>query len=154
MALSGETRSAMLGVVAGMRSQLPLALLSIRSAAEHDGRRWMGVLASPAAKAVLGALAAGELVGDKLPVVPNRLKLGPFLGRLVFGGVAGSVLAARASDDVIVGAAAGVTGAVIGTMVFSNARVILTRTTGLPDAVFAVAEDGLAILLGLRAVKG
>lgn len=156
-----ERRAAMLGVVAGMRSQLPLALMALvagggepEEAATSGGegsRR--SVLRSPAARIALGAVAVGEIVGDKLPMTPSRLAPGPFLGRLAFGALVGGVFAARAGGEAMVGAAAGGTGAVIGTIAFGEARVALARLTGLPDWPWAIAEDALAVGLGLAALR-
>ncbi|MBA2598140.1 MAG: DUF4126 family protein, partial [Chloroflexia bacterium] len=92
-------RAAGLGVVAGLRSQLPLALLALAA-----GRGYFNVgahaplrlLGEPVARRVLGLAAIGEFVGDKLPMTPSRLSPGSFAGRLLFGGLAGAAVAAEA----------------------------------------------------------
>lgn len=149
-----ELRAAMVGVASGMRSQLPLALLAWTSGpgAANTDASWPP-LRSPLARAVVTALAVGELIGDKLPMTPSRLQPAPFLGRLAFGAFAGGLLAARSGGEAMAGAAAGGTGAVIGTIAFGEARLALTRVTGLPDPVWAVAEDALAIGIGLAALR-
>jgi len=145
-----DPRAAMLGVVAGMRSQLPVALLALAAGGREPG----GWLASPAARIVLAVVAAGELIGDKLPTAPSRLEPLPLLGRVAFGAVAGGLLSTRLGGEAMPGVGAGATGAVVGTIAFGEARLALTRLTGLPDVVFAVAEDALAVGLGLAAVRG
>lgn len=151
-----ERRAAALGVVAGTRSQLPMALLSLLT---PDGKRaesvttpTAGFLRSPLARTILMAAAAGEMIADKLPIVPSRLAPGPFLGRALFGAIAGAALVDRSGGDRMVGAAAGCTGAVIGTVLFGHLRVELVRLTKLPDLPFALAEDLLAVLLGRWAI--
>src|SRR3712207_6737063 len=56
-------------------------------------------LATPRVATGIAALAAMELVADKLPGVPNRTDAGPLLGRVVAGGVIGAALAAVAGAD-------------------------------------------------------
>lgn len=150
-----ETRAAFMGVAAGMRSQVPIALLAWQKwgTGPSPQQRPPGLFGSPAVRALVTALAAGELVGDKLPATPSRLRPAPFLGRLAFGALAGGLLATRAGGQAMAGAAAGGTGAVIGTIAFGEARVALTRLTGLPDPLWAVAEDAVAVALGLAALR-
>lgn len=143
------------GVVAGMRSQLPLALLALdlRSETERQDRRWpLALLRSRPALPLLGLAAVGELVGDKLPTTPSRLSPAPFVGRLVFGGLAGAAMAARAGSDRAVGGGLGVAGAALGSVIFARIRTSLPRATGTPDLPWALVEDGLAIGLGRSSV--
>ena len=72
-----------LGVVAGLRALSAPALLSRRLA--RPPVRWRAdptrLLASERTARVLGILAVGELVGDKLPFIPARTEPLPLLGR-------------------------------------------------------------------------
>src|SRR4051812_27915264 len=94
----------LLGAVAGLRSQLPGALLAlaVRQGMLPQGRRiplrWLSARwGLPGA-----ALAAGgELIGDKLPVTPSRLAPAPLIGRLVSGGAAGIAIADATSQSAI-----------------------------------------------------
>ncbi len=143
-------RSAALGVVAGMRSQMPLALLSY--AANHGRFPTSGpplsILSHPATQAVTAIAAAGELVGDKLPMTPSRLERGPLFGRLVIGSVAGAAIAKQAGQPWLGGAIAGASGAAVGAFAGYHLRRALGRATRLPDPLFGAAEDAFAIGLG------
>lgn len=149
-------RAALLGAVAGMRTQLPLALLA------HEARQGrvaaradlpLALLRSPLAFPLLAASAAGELVVDKLPIAPSRLAPGPFFGRVVFGGLAGAVLAREAEQSAVAGAAAGAVGAALGAGTGYHTRVTLGRVTGVPDPVWGGLEDLVALALGSLAVS-
>jgi len=145
--------AAALGVVAGMRSQLPLALLSL-AAGQHDSRQESlpKALYSPKVSALLLVNAAGEIVVDKLPFTPSRLIPGSLIVRASIGGLAGSLVAREAGIEPIRGAALGATGALIGSYAGYGARTGLVAASGLPDPLVAVLEDVVAVALGSYAV--
>ena len=146
----------LLGIVAGMRSQLPLAMLAVAAGrgdfAKTTGRPWNLLRTRPALLG-LGGSAIGEIVVDKLPVVPSRLAPAPLAGRTVFGGAAGAVVAKKAGGSVPFGAGIGALGALAGSYAGYHARTYLARTTGRPDAFWAGLEDALAIALGVFATR-
>lgn len=145
-----------LGVTAGMRSQIPLALLAFRvhrAAVNNSLAPPLHLLRRRGVVIGLGLSAVGEVVGDKLPVVPSRLRPGPLAGRLGFGGVAGGVLARGAGDSAWLGGALGALGALSGSLAGYTARAQAHRVTGLPDSLFAVLEDGIALTVGLLALS-
>lgn len=147
--------AALLGVVGGIRSQAPLALLG---AANTHGRFAEGgpavlaLLRSTRVKTGLTLAAAGELVGDKLPFAPSRLSPGPFAGRLLFGGLAGAATFADGGRAPLAGAALGAAGAAAGAAGGYVARDTLTRATPVPGPVWAVVEDAVALVLGVVAI--
>lgn len=144
---------ALIGVVAGMRSALPGALLL--RAARRDGRE--DRLPGPVGRGPLGGslplAAIGELVADKLPATPSRLDPGPFGGRLVSGALAGMGLARLAGRSPVTGGLLGTLGAAAGAYAGYQLRRLAVARTGLPDPAVAVAEDALAVGLGLLAVR-
>ena len=103
--------------------------------------RWLG---TPKAALVFKFLAAGEIIGDKLPMTPNRIDPGPLFGRLLFGGITGAALCAADGKRAAAGAAIGVLAAGTSAFGFYHLRQWADRTTGLPDPVVAVAEDAIA----------
>lgn len=149
-------RFALLGVATGMRSMAaPSQLsryLSARRARRGDGSV-TGVLRRPGVSAALKVAAAGEMVVDKLPIVPHRVTPGPLFGRLVFGAMAGAVCAELNERPRAVGAFLGGGGAVLGALLGYHARRALTRRAGLPDLPVALAEDALAIRLARMGVS-
>ena len=125
-----------LGVVAGMRTQLPLALLALAARegtfAAQAGAP-LNVLRAPAALPLLAASAVGEIVVDKLPFTPSRLASGPLLGRLACGGIAGAAVAREAGFPARRGAAIGAAGAGIGALAGYPRGATLGRASGVPD---------------------
>jgi uncharacterized membrane protein len=98
--------------------------------------------------------SAGELVGDKLPRTPSRLKPPVFAARLV----GGAAIGVEATGDAgrrgrTLGALAGVAGAAAGTWLGAKARIALPRRTGTPDLLWAGIEDVAAIALGAATVR-
>lgn len=146
-------RAAALGVVAGMRSQLPLALLSL-AAHQHDRdqQNLPEALTSPKVTALLLANAAGEIVVDKLPFTPSRLIPGSLVVRAGLGALAGALLSRSAGQEPVKGAAVGAAGALAGSYAGYTMRAGLVETTGWPDPLFAVLEDVAALAIGSYAV--
>jgi uncharacterized membrane protein len=150
-----RTRSAALGFVTGLRSQMALALLAqavARADVPGDGTRPFRLLAHPAVRGLLAAASVGELVGDKLPVIPSRLEAGPLAGRLALGAAAGALAGRSAGTGGVTGAALGAVGAAAGSSAGYHLRALLTRRTPVPDAVWAVAEDVAAYRLARGAL--
>ena len=131
------SRAAVLGFAAGLRTFTPLAALAIR------GRLRGG----EAIRRGLPLLAAGEWIGDKSPKAPPRTSTAPLVGRAVSGAVVGTVLGGRR------GAVIGALVAVAGSYAGQYGRAALGRATGKPDAMFAVAEDGLTTALSAIASR-
>jgi uncharacterized membrane protein len=154
--LSPPVRALLLGVVTGIRSSMAVALLAVETERSgfDPGGRLARRLASPGA--VAGALlaAGGELVVDKLSITPSRLSAGPFLGRLVTGGMVGAAVHHDAGHPGLVGVMLGALGAGVGATVATKARTALADRTGVPAPLLGAAEDLVAIGLGLAAVAG
>lgn len=146
-----------LGFVAGLRSQLPFALLA---AAANQGRFAAGaagplaLLRSRNTVIGLGLSAAGEMVGDKLPMTPSRLDPLPLAGRIGIGGAAGAAVAREAGRAVGLGAGLGAAAAALGAFGGYRLRAAAAEATGLPDPLVAVVEDALAIGIGLASLPG
>ncbi|MFT4041032.1 MAG: DUF4126 family protein [Thermomicrobiales bacterium] len=145
--------AAILGTVAGLRSQLPLALLVLaarRNPALADALP--APLRHPMAPAVLTASAIGEIVVDKLPFTPSRLQPGSLIVRSGLGGLAGALLLRSRNESTRAGAIIGAAWALAGSFAGYYVRTGIVRKTHLPDPLVAVAEDGAGIALGLHAV--
>ena len=144
-----------IGVISGLRSMMAPTVVSWAAYLgwlDLQGSR-LSFLASPIAVSILTALAAVELVMDKLPKTPSRKSLVPLLARIVLGGFSGAVLCTAASQSPILGAVLGGLGAVTGTFAGYEARTRLLRSLRVPDFVVALLEDGVAIGGGLFIVS-
>ena len=147
-------RAGLLGFVTGLRSMTPLALLNWTKRIGIDADSTMDrVLDAPASRVVSSLLAVGELVGDKLPITPSRLSVGPLLGRLAIGAVAGATICQRSRLSPGVGAAIGATAASAGSVAGYYARKNLDKVKFVPDFVWAGAEDLFALGLGYLATR-
>ncbi len=140
-------QAACLGVVAGMRSMGAPALVSDRlartqpPALEQSPLRWLG---TDKAATITKFLAAGEIIGDKLPFTPSRIAPGPLFGRVLSGGLCGAALCLAAGKRAERGAVLGVAGAVAGAYGFYHLRRTLEQKIPIPDPVLGAAEDVLA----------
>lgn len=110
---------------------------------------FMGYAATPY---VFSLLAIGELIADKLPTTPSRKSLPGFAARIGFGTLSGCALSMGIGQSAIMGAMLGLVGAVAGTLGGYEARTRLVRALNVPDIVIALAEDAIAIIVGLFVV--
>ncbi|WIB66814.1 MULTISPECIES: DUF4126 family protein [unclassified Curtobacterium] len=147
--LSIPARALLLGVFTGARSATPLAVLALqhdRPSLQGAWQQWP-VFRSPVGRGALVASAAGELVADKLPVTPSRLKPGALLGRVTAGAIAGLVIGSVGGSSVsrLQTAVLGGVGAVIGSYAGYLGRTALGWVSGLPDPVVALVEDAITV---------
>jgi uncharacterized membrane protein len=88
-------RSILMGLVAGMRSMMPIAVVSWaagrNSRSSHTGLP--SILSSPGVSKVTLALAAAELLDDKMRSAPDRTIAPGSFARVVTGAIAGAAAA-------------------------------------------------------------
>ena len=106
---------------------------------------------SSIAVAVFSLLAIGELVADKLPIIPKRTAPAPLIGRIITGGLCGACLCASAAQSLVVGSLLGGIGGLIGAFLGYRIRQRLDLHT--QDIVVAVCEDVVAVGLALFLVS-
>jgi uncharacterized membrane protein len=136
----------LIGAIAGLRSVTAPAVViwGARVGWLHPENSWLSYINAPITPYIASALAIGELIADKLPKTPSRKALGPFIARVLFGGLCGAALGAQ-SDLLLGGLVAGALGAVAGTLGGYEARRRLVRATGGKDFPIALLEDAIAI---------
>ncbi len=145
-------QAALVGVISGMRSMTGLATISSylnQGASEELGAPWQR-LGSPQAAAVTKVAALGEMVADKTPGIPARIKPGPLVGRALIGAVGGGTFAQSQGEPALTGAALGALGAIASTFGFYYLRQQIDSRLHVPDFVVALAEDGVAVTLAVR----
>lgn len=150
-------RTALLAFAGGLRSQVPFLTLGISAAQGNFARNTPGLVGLYRRRDVqllTGASAVGEMLVDKLPFVPSRLDPPSFVGRLMFGGVAGAAFARGKEHSPALGFAVGAVAAGLGAYAGYHARRVVGEETGLPDPVVALAEDAIALGMGGVAVNG
>lgn len=144
-----------IGVVAGLRSMTAPAVVSWAAHLKWlnlDGSR-LALMGSTAAVAIFTLAAIGELVADKTSMIGKRTAPGPLIGRIVMGGLSGATICAAAGQSSLFGAVLGGIGGVVGALAGYQARMGLVRKLRVADAVIAVPEDLVAIILGLFLVS-
>jgi uncharacterized membrane protein len=102
---------------------------------------------------LLTLAAIGELVTDKLPKTPSRKSPGPFVARVLLGGLAGAALGTSAHQSPLTGTLFGAIGGVAGTLGGYEARTRLVKALKVPDFVVALVEDVIAVGGGLFMVS-
>jgi uncharacterized membrane protein len=127
-----------IGAVAGLRSMTAPAATLLGGEHPYAG---LALLA-----------AGGELIVDKLPMIPARTMPPGLVFRMIAGGLSGGAIAARRERSRTVGIVAGVAGAVAATYLGYELRRTLTKKLGLPDILVALVEDGVAVW-GARAAN-
>src|SRR5438552_4825335 len=134
-----------IGAVAGLRALAAPAVLAWAAK-----RRWIRLGNSPFATIIsaqastrLTDLAVSELIADKLPFTPSRLKAGPLASRVVSGAVCGATIYGVVEQPLVEGAVLGGVGAIAGALAGYHMRK--RHRHDMPDLGVAVLEDVLAI---------
>jgi uncharacterized membrane protein len=134
-----------IGAVAGLRAFAAPAVLAWAAK-----RRWIRLGNSPFATIIsakaskrITDLAVSELIADKLPFTPSRLKAGPLASRIVSGAVCGATIYGLVKRPLMEGGVLGGVGAIAGALAGYHMRKRLSR--GEPNLGVAVLEDALAI---------
>jgi uncharacterized membrane protein len=141
---------ALLGIAAAMRTWSSITFVSFRLS--RDGENAVegtvfSPLASPVATTIACAVSASELVADKLPILPNRIKPVVWTGRTAFGALAGAVWARASRGSTIRGAVIGGVSAAVATYALYHLRRAATTRLHIPDPLVGLTED--IVLLGI-----
>ena len=142
-----------IGIVAGLRS---LTAPAVVAWAAHLS--WLNLHGSPLAfmgstpaVAIFSLLAIGELIADKLPMIPKRTAPAPLMARIITGGLCGACLCAAAGQSLLAGALLGGIGGPIGAFLGYGIRRRLDLH--IKDLLVAACEDLVAIGLALFLVS-
>jgi uncharacterized membrane protein len=142
-----------IGIVAGLRSLTAPAVV-----AWGAHLSWLNLQGSPlafigstAAVAILSVLAIGELIADKLPMIPKRTAPAPLMARVVTGGLCGACLCAAVGKSLLAGTLLGGIGGIVGAFLGYGIRRRLDLH--IKDLVVAVCEDLVAVGLALFLVS-
>ena len=135
----------LIGVIAGLRAMTAPAAISF---AAHYGLldlsgSWLAFLGYRWTPWIFLILAIGELITDQLPTTPSRKIPVQFGTRILMGVLTGGAIGV-AAGSLWTGAAAGVIGAIIGTLGGAAVRAKLAASFG-KDLPAALIEDAVAI---------
>lgn len=140
-----------IGFVSGLRSMLGPSLVSNRVAqtqprALKDSP--LHFMTEPRAATALKVMAAGEMVADKLPGMPDRIQPLVLSGRALSGALAGATIHSARGRSPIAGAIMGGLAAIVGAYVGFTLRTAMIRRVGAPNTVAGVVEDVASLALG------
>ena len=145
-----------LGALAGMRSLSAPAMLSRHLSEQRNGYLATTPLHYLQNKTVANALsvvAATELLGDKVPGVPDRTNLPSLLMRAASGAVVGATVYVGNHQKLWQGAALGAAAAIAATYASFYLRKTLSEKTSMADPVVGTLEDALVLASGLQAAR-
>lgn len=150
------SKTLVMGTLAGMRAVSAPALLSRtlsdekNSALSHTPLRF---LQNKYVANTLTALAASEIIGDKIPNVPDRIEMPSLLTRMASGALVGAALFMSNRQNGVQGAAIGAAAALAGTYASFYLRKALRDNTSISDPVYGALEDALVMGSGYQAGK-
>ncbi|WP_439883318.1 DUF4126 family protein [Pontibacter sp. MBLB2868] len=145
-----------LGAVAGMRAMSAPALLSNELSKIPTTRLShspLHYLQSGAVSTGLKVMAASEMLGDKIPGIPDRITIPSVLTRAASGALVGATLFTANKDKTMTGAAVGAAAAVAATYISFYLRKLVRKQTSFPDAFSGVIEDAIMLGSGLAITK-
>ncbi|GAB3289751.1 DUF4126 family protein [Hymenobacter humi] len=143
--------------LAGMRSMSAPAFLShYLSRQPHAGLDGSSLrfMQKPATATILKTVAAGEMVADKMPFMPNRIAPEVLLGRLVSGALVGAAWYRSRHGSALGGGLLGGLVAVASTIVSYALRTGISEKSGVPVALVGVGEDALVLAGGAALLRG
>ena len=143
-------RAILLGTMSGMRSMSAPALMAQRASNHPKGFKgtFFSLLTNKNVATLAALMSLGEIVADKLPIIPTRIKPLPLLGRAQLGAFSGAAAYTEARQSPLVGAAIGALSAVASTHLFYRLRKGITDALHIPDLPVALAEDASVVGLG------
>jgi uncharacterized membrane protein len=145
-----------LGAIAGIRSMSAPALLSNELSKLPTSQLAFSplhYLQSDTVSKGLKLMAVTEMVGDKIPGIPDRISPPSLLFRAASGAVVGAALYVANKDKAIKGAVLGAVSAVAATFGSFYLRKLVSEHTNFPDSFSGSIEDALMIGSGLAITK-
>ena len=144
---------AMIAAASGARCMTGLAAVAHARVANPDalGSTGLGKHLDRDIANVTSVLAAGELVGDKLPFVGDRVAPGALLGRVAAGAVIGATVAGITGHEKRSAAIGGAVAAFVGAHLSFQLRKALSRH--MPALVAAVVEDAAVLTLAAAGTR-
>lgn len=140
-----------LGIISGMRATFASAVMSHYLSKEHNvalSKSKLGFMQSPVTATVTKLLSTGEIVGDKLPNIPNRIGAPPLMARVAAGAFAGAVICTANKDSIAKGIFIGGATALAATFGAYYLRKYVSENTFIKEPATGSVEDSIAIGTG------
>lgn len=144
---------AALGVLAGMRTASAPAITSHILSHHHQSKRFsnssLGFMRYDDVATALKVFALSELIADKLPSTPNRIKPFALFARCLSGGLAGASVYKASGNNAVNGGLIGTAAAFVSTFGSYLLRKSVVRQTRIFDPLIGAIEDALVIGAGV-----
>ncbi|RFZ94268.1 DUF4126 family protein [Mucilaginibacter conchicola] len=150
------SRAAGLGLIAGMRTMYAPAVLShlySRHPSANLKDSPLKFLQTIPTSKVFKVLAAGELVGDKLPTAPDRIAKPGLIGRIVSGALCGAAVFKGENQNAVIGGFIGGMAAFGSSFGCFFLRKAIVSNTRVADPVVGVCEDALTVAAGIAIIN-
>lgn len=144
-----------IGALAGLRSASAPAITSHILSQHHSSRLEntpLDFMQSDTTASTLKLFAAGEMVMDKMPFTPNRIKPASATFRCLSGALAGASISKATGGKIGAGALFGAAAALAATYVSFLLRKATVKTTGIIDPVIGALEDALVLGAGAKLI--
>jgi uncharacterized membrane protein len=145
-----------IGALAGLRSTSAPAIAS-HILSHHHSKRLEGThldfMQSKTVANALKLLAVGEVVMDKMPFTPNRIKPAGVVFRCLAGAVAGASISKATGGKIGSGALFGAASALASTYISFMVRKSTVKATGVMDPIIGGLEDALVIGAGAGLIR-
>lgn len=145
-----------LAAIAGMRSMAAPALAThylYNNPSKKLGQTRLAFMQSGKTATIFSLLAAGEIMGDKLPNVPDRTETGSLIGRGLSGALVGASLSYAQRKSGLIGAGIGLVSALTATYLSYFLRKKLTEKTAVPGILWGLAEDVVVFRSGQQLLQ-
>lgn len=139
------------GAIAGIRCMSAPAFVSghLADTTANTSASWvLRMMSSSNAALAFRVAAAGEIIADKLPIMPDRISPGPLTARIISGAICGSSICESEGKRTYIGALSGALAAIGSAFAFYRLRRRLTESDIAPDVVVALAEDAIVLAAG------
>ncbi len=137
----------LIGIISGLRTFTAPATVAwgLRLGWLTVGTSRLAFMGSTATVIIFSIAALSEIIADKRPSAPNRTSPAGLIGRFIFGGFAGAILATAGGESLVAGAILGALGGIAGAFAGFQLRTRLVKALKCPDFVIAILEDTAAI---------
>jgi len=141
-----------LGILAGMRSSAAPVITS-HILSHHHSRNLehtaLGVMQSDRVADTLKLIAIGEIIADKLPAAPDRIKPASIAARCISGALAGASVFKASGGKAVWGGLIGAATAAASTYGSFWMRKNAVKRTRIVDPIVGALEDALVIGAGV-----
>jgi uncharacterized membrane protein len=143
------------GFATGLRTFTPLAFISWVAVWGWMplGSSRLAFLGTSTGATIVSILAVLELVGDKLPMTPDRTSPGPLGARILIAAFAAAALAIGMGQSWVAAILCGAIGSVLGAFAGFRYRTTLLKRIAIRDWILAVVEDFVTVGLTLTALR-